>query len=1731
MRKRFSRKVSIIHQTIILMLVSVLLLHATPSDNQQNKIDQTRRSSARIDPVTLGMNIEIPLGGYPGRGGTSIPLTINYSSKFWTTGTTLGFESPGGCSNPKNQCQGTTIPELTQAVFANNSLAGWTSSLKVPQVVFTEKNRDYSESGQYCSGGIVPRLHVYLPDGSTHELRRSDVQMTGALDWSGAYYAVDGSRMRYETETKTLWLPDGSRYIIYGAPGANDPNSVYDSMNEAMRDKYYLTQPADYIDRNGNKLTYNPTAKKWTDTLERAFGDPLPQGVNNHGAFSHIPNSPAEGDVVYAMPGIGTTTLQYTLKWKKLQYVFSDTNYQLNYPGNQRRAEQPNNNPYSPALFTDMVTMDPGLFNPVVLAEIVLPDGQSYKFGYNPYGEIDKITQPTGAYEKFTYGTIVPIDRQVEKKINRGVIEHRVSAKGDGTDEAVWQYAAGYATPVYPFVLPYKSTTTNPDGTVAERFVHVNFDPDTVQCGFDNALAGKVYEERLKKDNNILRRTLTEWTTSGPTPGGVATATSNPRETRETEILFEETQALTKTTAFQHDQYQNVISTSEYDFVVLNYTSAQNIEIGQIANGTLKKTTEVDYITDTAYISRQMGGLPKETKIKNASGQIVGKSEMFYDEPTYQLLSYGGTPTQWQDPQTSARGNATTTKSYSDIPSNQFVQAHAQYDIFGNLRNSWDGRSNLSQVEYSSNYNYAYPTKTISPKPDASGANGSATEFETTTEYDFNTGLPTAVTDANGQTTQNSYADPTTGAIDPLLRLRKVVASNGQQTIIEYGVPDTNGQLVAAQRFVKVKTQIDATKWKQGYTWFDGLGRTVKTQSVDSNGDVFTKTEYDLMGRVKKITNPFRGENTPDNQLDWTTTVYDDLGREKEIISPGGAKFETSYELAVNGNQIGEVEISKDEAGKLKRTITNALDHLTRVDEPNDAGQLGAIDSSNQPTIYSYDARKNLTQIVQGGQTRSFGYDSLNRLKSGTNPESGTFQYSYDANGNLETKIDARNITTTYTYDTLNRVILRDYSDATPDISYVYDNAQVANSKGKLTKVSSSVSETKYTAFDAEGRLSGSQQTTDGQTYTFGYTYNLRGDLLTQTYPSTKVVKYDYDADGDLAQVSKQSGLTEKIYADSFSYAAHGQIEKLRLGNEKWETTAFNSRLQITQIGLGHSQTDTSLWKTNYEYGDWENGAINSQKNNGNLARQTFIVPTIGQETGFTAAQIYNYDSLDRLKSAEETVDGQQKWKQTFLYDRFGNRNFDTTNNNTTLQSVESNVPKVVNPEALAIDNRYKQDQDNDGVADYLYDPSGNITKDAKERTFTYDGENRQLTAVGNGLSMSYAYDGNGKRVKSHNAVTNQTTIFVYDGDDELAAEYTINISAPTSPTISYLTEDALGSPRVITNSLGEIKARRDFLPFGEELYAGIGSRTTNQKYSSNTDDTRQKFTGYQRDAETNLDFAQSRYYSPMQGRFTSPDEFKGGPDELFDFEEDASTNPTFYADLTNPQSFNKYQYTYNNPYKYTDSSGHCPECEKPKPALIAPVISVVAAVVAAILAGPDYAVAPTGRETREENREYRSTNGGNALLNLIPIGGGGKLLQAIFKGIGGAGARTVANQAKNQVKQKIIKGYTKHGLNQAIGRNGGRGVNAKTILNTTRSPNKVKLQTRNNKQSVKFSKGSGKNKSSVVIGDTGKVITVTGKARGPQIRRQGTNRTQGSGPAQRRANKRGFSYNPNAIR
>jgi RHS repeat-associated protein len=88
-------------------------------------------------------------------------------------------------------------------------------------------------------------------------------------------------------------------------------------------------------------------------------------------------------------------------------------------------------------------------------------------------------------------------------------------------------------------------------------------------------------------------------------------------------------------------------------------------------------------------------------------------------------------------------------------------------------------------------------------------------------------------------------------------------------------------------------------------------------------------------------------------------------------------------------------------------------------------------------------------------------------------------------------------------------------------------------------------------------------------------------------------------------------------------------------------------------------------------------------------------------------------------------------------------------------------------------------------------------------------------------------------------------------------------------------------------------------------------------------DGTGSRCSGKERDAESGLDYFGARYYSGAQGRFTSPDEFKGGVVDPFTGGQVEPPGPLPYADVNNPQSLNKYVYVLNNPLRYTDPDGH----------------------------------------------------------------------------------------------------------------------------------------------------------------------------------------------------------------
>ena len=102
-------------------------------------------------------------------------------------------------------------------------------------------------------------------------------------------------------------------------------------------------------------------------------------------------------------------------------------------------------------------------------------------------------------------------------------------------------------------------------------------------------------------------------------------------------------------------------------------------------------------------------------------------------------------------------------------------------------------------------------------------------------------------------------------------------------------------------------------------------------------------------------------------------------------------------------------------------------------------------------------------------------------------------------------------------------------------------------------------------------------------------------------------------------------------------------------------------------------------------------------------------------------------------------------------------------------------------------------------------------------------------------------------------------------------------------------------------------------MPFGEELYAGVGNRTGSpgQGYDQSwsiADKTRQKFTSKERDIETGLDYFGARYYASVHGRFGSVDPISLDEKRIAD-----------------PQFINVYIYARNNPLRYIDPDGADP--------------------------------------------------------------------------------------------------------------------------------------------------------------------------------------------------------------
>ncbi len=1168
-------------------------------------------------------------------------------------------------------------------------------------------------------------------------------------------------------------------------------------------------------------------------------------------------------------------------------------------------------------------------YNPDQFIKAVwLPDGRSYQFKYSVYGRVARVVLPTGGAIEYDYAT-----PGYGSTLGQGYVVQRASAKRiyDETGTLQGKTAFSLGDPCDGF----------PSGNCGTSAIVEQFDPSNTRLtktkhyfrGIPNGEfpysikwdQGKEFKSESFAANGttVLAMTATEWAqripswcTNNPYINnicGTNPATTMPQNNSfvlETYSQLVDANLMSKVSSINPANNEWMVDSFN------NPTDVWYYDYGTGTPGSFLKRVHTDYVTDSNYTSHtgaHLRSLVSQTWVSSdsAGNNKVALSQIEYDNysassPHAALVSRSsvtGFDSTNYGTSHAYRGNPTAVTAYANAAAQTgAVTSYSQYDMLGNVLKTIDANGNAATISYSDNFGSPDNNATTNSTPSQiSGYNTFAYPSSSTNpmnwtayvQYDYFTGQPVNAQDINGAVSKTIYSD----ALDrPTQSVSAVGTSLESQTTIAYD--DTNRTITTTSDLNTLNDNL-----LKSISLYDGLGRTIEQRSYEADGDYRAiQTQYDALSRPYKQSNRFRPtEVNSNNPILWTTGSFDSLGRATSITTPDSAVVQTSY----SGNSTTVI----DQAGKVRRSITNAIGQLIRVDEPNASNQLDVSGSQYQPTSYTYDVLNNLLTVTQasntttqcGGasscsQTRTFAYNSLSRLTSATNPESGTISYVYDSVGNLTQKDDPRGVRTTFAYDALNRLTSRSYStpsgtpsnyQASPTATYTYDGTNISNWKGRLTKVATSVSTTEYTGFDILGRVTSHKQITDGTEYTTGYVYNLSGALLEETYPSGRVVKNEIDASGDLSQVSSKenSSAIFKTYVNDFTYNAAGAVSSLKLGNGRFESTQFNNRLQPIQVALGASVGNAGLLKIDYTY-----SSSGNNDNNGNLLSQTITVPGLSHPF----VQTYIYDELNRLKSATETNNSTQTWKQTFTFDRYGNRRFDEAN--TTMPASFSNQA-LTNPSISATNNRLSS-------SGWTYDSAGNTTGDPNSRTFHYDGENKQ-TEVKNSSNATigqYAYDGDGRRVKKYVPSTGETTIFVYSFLGRQIAEYSTIVATANDAKVAYLTSDHLGSPRINTDAIGAEIARHDYHPFGEEV--STSQRTMGLGYTS--DAIRKKFTGFERDSETGSDFAHARTYTSQIGRFTSAD-------------------PLVRISKERPQNHNKYVYAINSPYRFVDPDGKWP--------------------------------------------------------------------------------------------------------------------------------------------------------------------------------------------------------------
>jgi RHS repeat-associated protein len=436
----------------------------------------------------------------------------------------------------------------------------------------------------------------------------------------------------------------------------------------------------------------------------------------------------------------------------------------------------------------------------------------------------------------------------------------------------------------------------------------------------------------------------------------------------------------------------------------------------------------------------------------------------------------------------------------------------------------------------------------------------------------------------------------------------------------------------------------------------DATHTATTSYTYTSFGEVLTVTDplghtttnvYDTHGNLTSVTSPApNGSTAFDNMTSKTDRknqtinyVYDGLNRLTKKQYPNSTEVDYIYDL------VGKIQQVNDPTG----TYASAYDNMGRL--IGTTTSYSFLTSRSFSNAYTYDAASNRTGFTdpENGST-TYSYDTLNRLTTLAPPSAfttGSFGFSYDALSRRTQMTRPNSVTTNYTYDNLSRLltVLHQLSGSTIDgASYTVDSAG-----NRTAKTDQRAAVTSNFTHDAIYQLT---QVMQGPTTTESYSYDPVGNRTA----SLGVSSYTTNASNELTAIP---GVT-------YTYDSNGNtLAKTDSTGTTSYTWDFENRLtSVTLPGSGGTVTfkydplgrriykSSSAGTSVYAYGDYD--LVEETNSSGTAVARYAQGARVDEPLAMLRSSTTSYYDADGLGSVTSLANGSGPLTQTYTYDSFG---------------------------------------------------------------------------------------------------------------------------------------------------------------------------------------------------------------------------------------------------------------------------------------------------------------------------------------------------------------------------------------------------------------------------------------------------------------------------------------------